>query len=192
MSSPAFVVTPYYENFAPYATQPEEAVTVYGAAIEYIAVHTGPIALRAPEAITSPKDDYPLLLPSELPLKYGEHSALLTRGPIDICGNDVDGFSNPIGASSQLLVRWRRRLLGAEMAAARVAVHELGHSFGLVYGDAGKADHCPDTACIMYEELGPPRRGRALLKGDPFCGDCSEQLHHLGAAGVAKSAGDIG
>jgi archaemetzincin len=55
-----------------------------------------------------------------------------------------------------------------EARAVKEAVHELGHTFGLV--------HCPSAACVMSRS---PGLTAVDLKGDRLCADCRVRYREL-------------
>ena len=90
--------------------------------------------------------------------------------------NFVFGLADPQGRHAVIaLPRLRQRFYGARddealflARAVKEAVHELGHTFGLL--------HCDTPRCVMSRSVNLPEVDG---KGSAFCRDCRTRLHDL-------------
>lgn len=65
--------------------------------------------------------------------------------------------------------------------ATLTAAHEIGHLYGLTYGDTQTELHCDDAACIMHTkalfcEIKTHQSSHLSFENQAFCNPCSKQL----------------
>lgn len=65
--------------------------------------------------------------------------------------------------------------------ATLTAAHEIGHLYGLTYGDTQTELHCDDTTCIMHTkalfcEIKTHRSSHLSFENQAFCAPCRKQL----------------
>lgn len=178
MSETSRIITPFYETGGLNSLSYGRAEDIYHSAVQHISPLAGHIALPPLQSVRIASEHYPLEA-EHTDLGTSQHAALLTRGRIEVSGNDAWGATALIDYAgvrrTRVLAKVPRRPGGQAIAIA-TTVHELGHSLGLSYNAANDSDHCSDSDCIMYGETPNVRQARQLLAREPFCDDCAGQL----------------
>jgi hypothetical protein len=203
MRRPVRTVEAFYETDGKftdpyrYAVSEEFAGTIFRRAAAIVGRYTGPIAVARVRGVRLPEEPAAVDI-SKVGLGSAPHTMLITR-------RKETGKSGPQPTGRTLPARIAASVIESKIVISTppayedmtggktltVAVHEMGHSFGL--GEPKGTEfapvqvHCPDEACIMTEtpRVAADGMAYAIASGKPFCDPCAGELELAGYMALA-------
>jgi hypothetical protein len=181
----------FYEAEGPYAVSKVFAESIFRGAADKVARHTGPIALASVRGVRLPLEPAAIDI-SKVGLGSAPYTLLMTRRRKEGLGSPPNGRTLVTKIGTKLVEA--KTLVTTPLRAAddpsgirtqTAAVHELGHSFGLVLRQdlsEGQVDaHCLDQTCIMAASPVV----EVVTAGEAFCEPCAGDLELAGFAALA-------
>lgn len=183
----------FYEASGQFSVPEKDAVAIIDTATRIVGKYTGRILLTGIQGARISLPDNPLAA-KRIRLGSELHKILLTkRGTRGNAANDNLRPADTFVAGTTVLSKNEAdkitdsRILVSTIAAGtgtvvdeaiEVAVHEMGHSWGI-------EEHCAVGGCIMQTVCQDRPRDR-FLSGNPFCDNCAGDLEIAGYMALSQ------